>query len=238
MLQCGFGFTTEADKDSLYALEARRRNILFDREKEARHKSRAIWLLYGDDNTPFFHKFANHRKFVNTIWKIADDRGNLVEGFEAIAGARVQHFETLFHADENIHLTEILDIADKYPSDICEAENLELMFPVTIEEIQSILTVNKNDKSLGPDGIPVEVFRALFDVLGSDLLRVIEDSRCFGKIPAVFNTTFIALIPKTDYPKSFDDFRPISLCNFVYKIIGKIISTRIKKILGRIISKE
>ena len=158
--------------------------------------------------------------------------------FEAIAGAGVQHFETRFHADENLHLTEILDIANKYPSDISEAENLKLMFPVTIEEIQSILTVSKNDKSLGSDGIPVEVFRALFDVLGSDLLRVIEDSRCSGKIPVVFNTTFIALIPKNDCPKSFDDFRPISLCKFVYKIIGKIISTRIKKILGRFISKE
>ena len=93
-------------------------------------------------------------------------------------------------------------------------------------------------KSPGPDGIPVEVYRALFDVLGSDLLRFIEDSRLCGKIPVVFNTTFIALIPKTIYPKSFDDFRPISLCNFIYKIIGKIISTRIKKILGIIISKE
>ena len=84
----------------------------------------------------------------------------------------------------------------------------------------------------------MEVYRALFDVLGSDLLRVIEDSRISGKVPVVFNFTFIALIPKTDAPKSFDDFRRISLCNFIYKIIGKIISTRIKNILGRIISKE
>ena len=112
------------------------------------------------------------------------------------------------------------------------------MIPVTIVEIQSILSVSKNDKSPRPDGIPVEVYRALFYVLGRDLLRFVEDSRINGKIPAVFNSTFIALIPKTDTPKSFDDFIPISLCNFIYKIIGKIISTRIKKILGRIISKE
>ena len=112
----------------------------------------------------------------------------------------------MFKEDDNLHLLEILKIADNFPSNISESENLELMIPVTIEEIQSILSVSKNDKSPGPDGLSVEVYRALFDVLGSDLLRVIEDSRLSGKILAVFNSTFIALIPKTDAPKSFDDF--------------------------------
>ena len=139
---------------------------------------------------------------------------------------------TLFKEDENLHLLEILEIVDNFPSDISESENLDLMIPVTIVEIQSILSLSKNDKSPGPDGIPVEVYRALFDVLGRDLLRVVEDSRINGKIPVVFNSTFIALIPKIDTPKSFDDFRPIYLCNFIYKIISNIISTRIKKILG------
>jgi len=78
----------------------------------------------------------------------------------------------------------------------------------------------------------------MFDVLGEDLLRVIELSRTSGKIPGIFNSTFLALIPKTDRPLSFEDFRPISLCNFVYKIIGKIISIRIRKVLGRCISGE
>ena len=132
-----------------------------DRENEARQKSRAIWLLCGDENTPFFHKFANHRKFINSIWKIVDDGGNVVEGFESIAGAGVQHFDTLFQADENLHLSKILEIADKYPSDISEAENLELMIPVTLGEIHSILSASKNDKSPGPNGIPVEVYKEL-----------------------------------------------------------------------------
>ena len=95
--------------------------------------------------------------------------------------------------------------------------------------------MSKNDKNLGPDGLPVEVYRALFDVLGMDLLRVIEDSWKNGKIPIVFNSTFIVMIPKTDHPTCFEDFMPISLCNYCYKIIGKIISTRIRKVLGRYI---
>ena len=112
------------------------------------------------------------------------------------------------------------------------------MKEVNMQEIQSILSLSKNDKIPGPDGISIEVYRSLFDVLGEDILRVVEDSQKLGKIPAVFNTTFIALIPKTDQPKTFDDFRPISLCNYIYKIISKIISTRIKKVLGGYISNE
>ena len=92
----GFGFSSEEARESLVELESRKRNILLDRENEARQKSRDVWLLCGDDNTPFFHKFANHRKFINSIWNIADDRSNVVEGFESIAGASVpQVFNTL-----------------------------------------------------------------------------------------------------------------------------------------------
>ena len=79
-----FGFYSEEDKVGLIELESRKRKILLDREQEARHKSRAIWLLCGDDNTPFFHKFANQIKNANSIWKIKDDRGNMVEEFESI----------------------------------------------------------------------------------------------------------------------------------------------------------
>ena len=88
-------------------LESQKRKILLDRENEARQKSRATWILCGDDNTPFFHKYANHRKNVNSIWNIRDDGGNLVEGFEAIVRARVQHFETLFQDDKNLHLLSL-----------------------------------------------------------------------------------------------------------------------------------
>ena len=69
-------------------------------------------------------------------------------------------------------------------------------------------------------------------------MRVIELSWVSGKIPPVFNSTFLAVIPKIDQPLSFDDFRPISLCNFVYKTIGNIISIRIKTVLGRCIFGE
>ena len=55
---------------------------------------------------------------------------------------------------------------------------------------------------------------------------------------ASLNKTNIALIPKTNNPKKMADFRPISLCNIVYKIISKTIANRFKALLPNIISEN
>lgn len=52
------------------------------------------------------------------------------------------------------------------------------------------------------------------------------------------NNTFISLFPKKKEVESFEDFKPISLCNNVYKVISKVIINRLKLALDSIISKE
>lgn len=50
------------------------------------------------------------------------------------------------------------------------------------------------------------------------------------------NHMFIALVPKCMGPHFVHHFRPISLCNIVYKIVSKILATRLKSLLPKIIS--
>eukprot|EP00253_Pinus_taeda_P027341 PITA_27341 len=105
-------------------------------------------------------------------------------------------------------------------------------------ELEATLKWFKKDKSPGPDGWTIEFYLAFFDLLGNDLLQIVEDSRRRGRTSSAIKSTFIALIPKSNAPNTFDDFRPISLCNCLYKIIAKTIANRLKPILSHHISSE
>ena len=57
-----------------------------------------------------------------------------------------------------------------------------------------------------------------------------------GVVSKSINTTFIALIPKILEPKKVFDFRLISLCNVIYKLITKVSVNCLKKILPYVVS--
>ena len=59
-----------------------------------------------------------------------------------------------------------------------------------------------------------------------------------GMIPHAINRTFIALILKVKSPVRVSKFRPIALCNTLYKIISKVLENRLKKILLSVISES
>ena len=59
-----------------------------------------------------------------------------------------------------------------------------------------------------------------------------------GRITRSMNATFIALIPKCSTPNSFEEFKPISLCNLVYKVGAKILANGLKHGLSEGLSKE
>jgi hypothetical protein len=115
---------------------------------------------------------------------------------------------------------------------------VEIGKPVSITELKDTIDNMPKEKSPGLDGWTQELFHSFFDIMGLDLLRAVEESRTTGYIPGALNATFFALIPKISKPTNFNDFRPISLCNFTYKVISKVIASWIKDKLANCISIE
>jgi len=76
----------------------------------------------------------------------------------------------------------------------------------------------------------------LYDIIGKDILKVVEEYRINGHIHASLNSTFTYLIPKKDDLQSLEDFRSISLCNNIYKVVEKLISRIIKAMFFKSVS--
>jgi hypothetical protein len=75
-------------------------------------------------------------------------------------------------------------------------------------------------------------------MLREEVWQLVEESRSSGKVLPTLNATFLTLIPKEERVTNLKNFRPIVLCNVIYKIISKVIALRLKPILPFIISKE
>lgn len=76
--------------------------------------------------------------------------------------------------------------------------------------------------------------------MGCDVIDATLSVLNSGSMPPHITHTFISLIPKIKKknPEKAKDFRPISLCNVVYKIISKTITNRLKKILPKLVSES
>jgi hypothetical protein len=66
----------------------------------------------------------------------------------------------------------------------------------------------------------------------------VEESIASGQVLSALNATFLTHIPKEERVTHPKQFRPIALCNVIYKIITKVIALRLNPILPFIFSKE
>lgn len=92
------------------------------------------------------------------------------------------------------------------------------------------------NKSPGPDGYSVEFLRASWDIVREDITCAVKEFFRNGKLLKDMNITAITLIPKKPEACCLTDYRPISCCNIVYKLISKIIANRLKPILTECVS--
>ena len=157
---------------------------------------------------------------------------------QGIKSLGIQYFKKIFVDDHMTNIVTQLKVIRIFPSFICPEEKDTFTGSVTLSKVEAALKTFKKDKSPGPDGWPVEFYLAFCDLLGPDLVNLVETSRRLGRVVPSLNSTFIALIPKKYLLVSFADFRPLSLCNLVYKLISKVAALRLKPFLDKSISPQ
>ena len=215
-------------------MEDKKLRILKIEEETWRHKSLTIWLTKGDQNRIFFHWFADQWRVGNAFSELSGIDGHIINGQNNLKAEADFFLRDL----DNSSIVDEMKVIQCYPHFFYEEEGILTASQVSLKEVNYVLGVFSKDKSLGSDGWTIEFFLDFFDLMGYDILVVLEESRIKGQVFVSLNATFVSLIPKSDKPASLNDFKPISLCNSVYKIITKVISNRIKPMLSKLMTKK
>ena len=99
-----------------------------------------------------------------------------------------------------------------------------------MEEIRANLWALKSLKAPSPDGLHAGFYQHFWMEVKNSICEEIKEVFTHGVVPSYLNETLIALLPKCQNPESLDNYRPISLCNSIYKVVSKIIVARIRPI--------
>ena len=171
------------------------------------------------------------RKNQNNVREIqVNDK--IINQFEEIKTEATKYFSELFKEQPVTSDAQLLSLV---PTSITRRNNDRLTQAITLEEVKETVDNMEEDRSPGPDGYNVNFVTLCWDIVKKYLLRMIRKSQSCNKIGGSTNSAFLALIPKEKDAKTFDRFKPISLCNIGYKIITKLMASRLKHILPAII---
>eukprot|EP00253_Pinus_taeda_P004868 PITA_04868 len=203
-----------------------------------KQKSRVLWLKEGEQNTKFFHRSAMDYRSANKILELKNSEGELLRNHNKISASLSDHFSLIAQELEINREVAIKEITNAIPKSITEEQNWALRRTITMEEVKEVVRSMPSDKAPGPDGFTINFYKACWNIVKQDIWEIVEDSRRSKIILKSLNSTFIALVPKVEEANTPKKFRPIALCNVIYKIISKVIANRLKVILPGIISQE
>ena len=168
----------------------------------------------------------------NLVMRIKDDEGRWHEKEEDVAKVFTSYFRSLFTSSGPQYLE---NVTDKVSTRVTAEMNSHLTKPFTQDEIFEALKQMHPTKAPGPDGMPAFFFQKFWHILGHDISNTVLDVLNNDLDLTFLNHTYIVFIPKVKSPENCKDFRPISLCNVVFKIITKTLANRFQSILPHII---
>ncbi|KAJ9536410.1 hypothetical protein OSB04_un000423 [Centaurea solstitialis] len=200
-----------------------------------RQRAKVRWLHEGDKNTSFFHQVVKERRNKGIIRSVIASDGRYVQD-DAVGPVFVDHFRGFLGMVDP--LVEPVIPSDVFHNALTLSESLHMIRPILDEEIKWAVFNIGNDKAPGPDGYTSKFFKSAWNVIGRDVQIAVHNFFYSGKLLTELNHTLLCFIPKIPNATRVSDFRPISCCNVLYKVISKIVAERMKPYLSQLIGPD
>ena len=215
-----------------------------EKAKGARLRAGIKEIKEGEKSTKFFLSLEKSKSNSNVIRRLMTDSGNYVHDETELVDEIAAQFEKKYNNSQKSY-DEVSNLFDAFTNDITlpsldEHDRTQCEDVVTEAEVaESIKNLNK-DSVPGCDGIPTEFYSKFWQVLKDPLMECYHYSFTQGKLTYTERVGILTLFHKgKELPRYIlSNWRPISLTNVDYKILAKVFSMRLDKVIDKIIGMQ
>ena len=207
---------------------------------------------YGDQSTFYFHHLHRQRQQATTISQLQLQPTSPMADLCTDVGRQQANsiIVSFFSADSASGMFQELQTDSSAQHALLSSLDRQLPVEaqqacegaaegVTLEELHSALKASARGKKPGSDGLPYEFFTQFWDLLGPELLAVLQDSfqtQHAPSLPASMTQGVITLLYKGKGPHALlDSYRPITLLNSDYKLLAKALASRFGPALQHVV---
>ncbi|XP_060190723.1 uncharacterized protein LOC132619998 [Lycium barbarum] len=187
----------------------------------------------GDRNTRYFHSIVNGRRKRLQIRRIQNQHGIWIEGESLLAEEGCIFYQQQFSQEVDPLDFELLQ---HVPSMMDQDTNNQLVNMPTLEEVKKAVFELSANSVGGPDGMIGIFYQVCWDIVGANVYNLVKAFFDGKTLPKSVTNTNLVLLPKKNNIETFADMRPISLTNFINKVISRVVQDKLDGILPSLIS--
>lgn len=116
---------------------------------------------------------------------------------------------------------------------VSQLQAQQMLIAPSAEEIKKLFFKLNPNKAPGPDGLTSGFFKESWDILSAEVIVSVQQLFASSFLPSAANATILSLVPKIPGATKITDYRSISCLNTVYKVISRLLVSRLKPILPK-----
>ena len=203
----------------------------------AQVRSRIRWVEEGESSSAYFFRLEKKRSADRWISALRDENGSIVSSPEDLCRCFSSFYTSLFSAvptDLPTRASLLANLSSTLDTDqaaLCEGV-------LTHDECFTALQGMARRKAPGLDGLPMEFYVKFWDVLGPDLVSVLNSCLDSGCLSLSQRRGVISLTFKKGDRLDPRNWRPITLLNVDYKLASRVIAGRLLKVIHLVVNKD
>ena len=211
--------------------------IISSKAEGAYIRSRSQNYEEGERNSSYFFNIEKRNSYKKSIRKLKTTDDTITENQEKILDEMKSYYKNLY-SKQDLEDGETFLSKINLPSRMPEETKTNLMADINIDEIEKSVKMMQLNKSPGEDGLPIEFYRHFWNEISLYLFNSYKYSLTIGNLSITQKRGVISLLPKKNDLLLLKNWRPLTLLNVDYKILAKVIATRLKGALIHLINND